>query len=40
VIAFEVCRDPKDAKESEKFCEPEEKIMNWIKRKFLIVLEN
>ena len=34
VIAFEVCRNKPG------ICKNEEVIMNWLKRKFLLVLEN
>ena len=34
VITFEVCRDKPG------ICKDESKIMSWLKRKFLLVLEN
>ena len=40
VITFEVCRDPEGTPAADKKCRDEAFIMNWIRRKFLITLEN
>ena len=40
LVAFEICTDPEGTSDAEKKCFPEKEIYKWMRRKFILVLEN